>query len=130
MRSLAGITAASRYRQRWGKILAFATLLTLVASILGMRIFSSSMLARDIGPAAHVELTTRGGDAAQDDTPLASFCDVDNDDDDDDDSRVDTIVPRSSLSRPLLGASMRATAWLVTGYQSFISGPSTPPPRA
>jgi len=129
MRSLAGIAVASRYRQLWDKILVLAILLTLVASALGMRTSSSSVLASDSGPAVHVELTTRGGDASQDDTPLASVCDVDGDGDDDD-NRVDTIVPQSTLSRPVLGVSMRATAWLVTAYQSFISGPSTPPPRA
>ena len=129
MRSLAGITAASRYWQLWARFLGFATLLTLVASLLGTGTSSSSMLATDIGPAAHVELTARGGDAAQDNTPLASASDVDSDSDDDD-SRGDTIVPRSMLSRPVLGASVRAAARSVTDYQSFIFGPSTPPPRA
>ena len=106
-----------------------AILLTLAASTLGMRTSSSSVLASDSGPAVPVELTARGGDVPQDGMPLASICDVDSGGDDDD-NRVDTIVPQSSLSRPMLGASMRAAAWLVTAYQSFISGPSTPPPRA
>ena len=113
---------------------AFAILLALVAILLGMR--TPSWAAPD--PAAHVNGSAQVAgnphvdDQSQGDVPISSAWTDDDDDDDDDDGVDDSAIPRTELlgSLPSPSAVIRGTAALASRYQSFVSEPSTPPPRA
>lgn len=116
--------------KRWSRYScspAIAILLVVSLNILGMRTSSwmSPELAAHIDDNAHIDDHPQGGVA------LAGSWSID-DDNDNDGSDDDDTMSRSELpfSLPPLSAVARCTAALASRYQSFVSEPSPPPPRA
>lgn len=104
----------------------FAVLLVLVVSMLGMRPSSCASLEL----AANAELAIHVDDDTQGDIPIADSwgvddCEISDEGGDDDDPRTELL-----LSLSLLSAFTPCEASLAPCYRSFVSEPSTPPPRA
>lgn len=126
MRLLEVTAEESGYRQAWRNcrhascFLAFAVLLVLAASALGMR--PSSCPSPEL--AAHFD------DDTQDDVPIADSWSIDPAEDSDQGGDDDDPRPGRSFSLAPRSAFTRCAASLTSRYQSFIFEPSHPPPRA
>lgn len=115
----------------------FAVLLGLFACMLGTTMSSrvssgSAALSQFATPA---ESATHGHDGVPGDVPPADTGDGQGDDvefDDDAGADGDTIAVQLTLAVSLTppSASRRSETWLASRYRSFVSEPSTPPPRA
>jgi hypothetical protein len=127
--SLLAVIPASSGRSRYSCSPAIGILLVVILSILGMR--ASSWTSPEI--AAHIDDSAHVDDNPQDDAPIADAWNLDDESDENDDDRADDdTMTRSELasSLPPLSTVTRCSAVRGSRYQSFVSEPSTPPPRA
>jgi hypothetical protein len=131
-----GTTEGGGYRQyrRWRSgasgFLAFALLLALIPNMLGTASLLDTRTPSSMSSSASSELAACDRDNARDDAPIADVSEVG--DGEDSDEGGDDVTLRTELPwvLPPLRALTHGEASLASHYQSFVSDPSTPPPRA